>query len=339
MYTFKGKTIDNPICIHFLCGNKYKKDRDDDKRNIVMKYINSFKNNYALILERYFKITDYLDLGFDDLEKVELMTSHYAKSIIIIHETNSTAGEIALFGSKSELKDKMLVIYPPPSLIEVDNVGAFLREAFFKNDKIVNKHYLFEAKLDEESYPHVRFYDTYFIGNNLPEDFKKMIRDFWDYAKINECKLSFKKRSYNGSAFDTYSINNNVKSVKIILSYDLIMSLIFSLFSNKILRNQFRKFPSVDVICNLIKNILKNTIIHKEGINVVDYSIKIKMIDEQHIYIPVRYWINIMKAIGLINVKKGRYVFSHLIDYAFEEYKNIIINTSDKSFFADYSGE
>lgn len=339
MYTFKGKIIENPICIHFLCGNKYKRSSNKDKRNIIMNYINSFKNNYALILEKYFKLTDYLDLGFEDLENVELMVSHYARSIIIIHETNSTAGEIALFGSKEDLKDKMLVIYPPDSLIEVNNVGTFLNEAFFKNDKIISKPYLFDAKLNRRSYPHVRFYDTFFIDNILPDDFKEMILDFWDSNDIFEYKLSFKKKKYNGSALDTYSINNDDKSVRIVLSYDLIMSLIFSLFSNKTLREQFRLFPSVNVICNLIKNILINTIIHNEGINATDYSVTIEMVDEEDINIPVRFWINIMKAIGLIKVENGEYVFSHSIDHAFEEYKDLIINTSDKSFFDDYLGE
>lgn len=339
MYTFKGKKINYPICIHFLCGNKYKKYRDDDKRNIIMNYINSFKNNYALILERYFKVSDYLDLGFEDLEKVELMASHYAKSIIIIHETNSTAGEIALFGSKSDLKDKILVIYPPESLIEVNNVGAFLREAFFKNDKIVNMPYLFDAKLNEKRFPHVRFYDTYFINNYLPDDFKQMIKDFWKSNDNAECKLSFKKKDYNRCALDTYSINNEKKSVKIILSYDLIMSLLFGLFSNKILREQFRTFPSVDVICNLIKTILTNTIINNEGINVINYSVKIKMMDEQQIYIPVRFWISIMKSIGLLDVDGGKYVFSHAIDSILEEYKELIVNINEKSFFDGYLGE
>ena len=98
MYIYKGKEILHPIYIHFLCGNKYNPDYNNDKREILKNYIDSIDNNYALILEKLFEIEEYKSLGFKDLEEVELMASHYARSIIILHETVSTAAEIAVNG-------------------------------------------------------------------------------------------------------------------------------------------------------------------------------------------------------------------------------------------------
>lgn len=331
MYIYKGKEILHPIYIHFLCGNKYNPEHNNDKREILKNYIDSIDNNYALILEKLFEIEEYKLLGFKDLEEVELMASHYARSIIILHETVSTAAEIALFGSKNELKNKILVVYAPSKKIETDNIGNFIKFAFFDEGKIINSEYNFYTKLYK--YKNIAFYKTFFKDNKINDDFKKIIIDFWKKAP-NVFYIPLTKENTLYCKDNTYSIDEKNKDVKLKLNYEFILSLLISIFLNNSLVKDKRNIEFiVQKVCGLYQDILKNTISNIEIKNLNDYKIHIKTIDNKDINLPIKFCIYILVKSELINIKGNNISITNDFKKACNEYKDLIVKKNDPDFF------
>lgn len=331
MYIYEGREISHPIYIHFLCGNKYNPKNDNDKREILKKYIDSINNNYALILEKLFEIKDYKPLGFKDLEEVELMASHYARSIIILHETVSTAAEIALFGSKEELKNKILVVYAPSKKINTDSVGNFIKFAFFDEGKIINSEYNFYTKLHK--YKKIAFYKTFFKDNEIKKDFKKILNDFWQKIP-NVFNISLTKENRFYYKDNTYSIDKKNNEINVKLNYEFILSMLISIFLNNDLIKDKRNIETVvQKVCILYQDILKNTISKIEVIDLKDYKIHIKTVDNKDINLPIKFCIYILIKSGLINIKNDSISITNDFKKVCNEYKNLIVKKIEPKFF------
>ena len=339
MYIYCGKIIKNPICIHFLCGCKYEKDNNSDKRNVIAKYIDSKENNYSLILEKQFTFRHYNKMNINDLGEIELFASHYASTIIIIHETNSTAAEIALFGSKKELQSKILVIYPHKKVIEVNNIGAFLNMAYFKTNKAKKVSYdNFKSTLNTEN-KHVRYYMTNFKKNIL-DDYLKIIIDTHLNSNNQVIDISLKKR-YKTKNINCYSVNRKNKKISVFLDYQFIFSIILAIICNKYFQNKIRDFDyCITNICYIIKDILLNTICDKEKIDKSDFqAITVKTTDKKDINNPIKFCVNILAGIGLLKFDSGKIVFSRKISEELHEYKNTIQEKKEKNFFEVKNGD
>lgn len=337
MYIYCAKDIINPLYIHFLCGNKYVKKNVEDKRNILKSYIDSLNNNYALILEKLFRPSEYMDMGFKDLEEVELMASNYAKSIIILHETVSTAAEIALFGSKRDLKNKILVIYAPYSKIETDVVGSFIRFAYFKDNKIQNSEFDYNTKLHTSKKGNVSYYNTYFPNNKIDDIFKGLLDNFWksSYTKMD---ISFNKYNVLCRKENYYKISK--KNIFIKLNYEFILSIVLSILLNNDLIKEIRlKEDVVKNMCSLIKEILINTISTHELINIDDYSIDIKASFNQDINLPVRFCIYVLIKAGLINIRNEQISITSKFKMQNDEYKLLLQYIDEPNFFKDFEGD
>lgn len=337
MYIYCAKDIINPLYIHFLCGNKYVKENVEDKRNILKSYIDSLNNNYALILEKLFMPSEYMDMGFKDLEEVELMASNYAKSIIILHETVSTAAEIALFGSKRDLKNKILVIYAPYSKIETDVVGNFIKLAYFKDNKIQNSKFDYNTKLHTSKKGNVSYYNTYFPNNKIDDIFKNLLDNFWksSYTKMD---ISFNKYNALCRKENYYKISK--KNIFIKLNYEFILSIVLSILLNNDLIKEIRlKEDVVKNMCSLIKEILINTISIRELINIDDYSIDIKASFNQDINLPVRFCIFVLINAGLINIRNEKISITSKFRNQNDEYKLLLQYIDEPNFFKDFEGD
>lgn len=337
MYIYSDKKLTNPLYIHFLCGNKYIKKKVNDKRNILKSYIDSLDNNYALILEKLFKPNEYKNMGFKDLEQVELMASYYARSIIILHETVSTAAEIALFGSRGNLKNKILVIYAPSSKVETDVVGNFIRLAYFKNNKIKNSEFDYSTELYTRENKNIAYYNTYFPNDAIDETFTNLLENFWECSK-KEVDISLNKYNPLCRKDNFYKIND--KSISIELNYELILSIILAIFLNQTLIKKIRsKEDIVKNICLLIKEILKNTIANSELLNIDEYTIDIKTIDKKNINLPVRFCIYILIKAGLINIRNEQISITTKFKNQNEQYKNLLKYIDEPNFFKDFDGD
>lgn len=334
MYIYQGKNITKPLYIHFLCGNKYRKKSVEDKRNVLKKYIDEKENNYALILESLFEPSEYKNMGFKDLEEVELMTSHYARSIIILHETVSTAAEIALFGSKEELKNKILIIYAPKENVILDTVGSFLRLAYLKDEKIKSKSYTFKRRIKKKE--KIGYYNTYFWDNKLDENITNEIDEFLENIK-DEFNIELKRKMININFQNVYEINDH--RINITISYHFIMSFVICiLINNSFIRDKREKNICVKSICELFKVVLKSTIEKKEILNLSDYKIYIKTQDNKEINLPVRFCIYLLDKIGFIYFKNETLHISNEFKSKFGEYNDLIRVENEPSFF-DKEGE
>lgn len=335
MYIYQGKTIIKPLYIHFLCGNKYQKDSMKDKRNILKNYIDEKENNYALILESLFEPSEYEGMGFKDLEEVEIMASQYAKSIIIFHETVSTAAEIALFGSKEELKDKILVIYAPEENVVLDTVGNFLRLAYFKNNKVKNKPHNFRRKI--KKIKEIRYYNTFFQGNKLDESISSDIEEF--LTNIRETfDIELRKKIVNVNFQNNYEISE--KKIIVILSYNFIMSFVIcTLINNSFIRDKREKNMCVKSICEFLKEVLKSTIEKKEVLNLSDYRIYVKTHDNKDVNLPIRFCIYLLDKVNFIYFHNKTLHITKDFKEKFKEYKDLIEIENEPSFFTNEGDE
>lgn len=337
MYIYKGKVISNPICIHFLCGNKYSKSLSD-KRNVLLEYINSLNNNYALILEKLFKVKEYSKIGFKDLEEVELMTSYYASSIIILHETISTGAEIALFGSRKNLRNKILVVHAPRDIIKTDNVGGFLKFAYFDSEKVYKECYEFYS-VHKKFEDNVEYYETYFPNDEIDDEFKGILCNFWNNS-YKEPNLFFNKNRYNMHYINEYIIDNKSKKITIKLSYEFILGFVISCMLNNKIKSDIRdKDTCVSKLCSLMKDILINTIERYDYIDINGYTVNIKTNNGIDINIPIRFCIYILEGIEFINFRDNKLSFSRRFNEELSEYKDLIKEVDDVKFFDGDSNE
>lgn len=335
MYIYRDIEISNPLYIHFLCGNKYQRKNDRDKRNRLKNYIDQIDNNYALILEQLFVTKEYTKMGFNNLEEVEVMASNYAKSIIIFQETVSTAAEISLFASKKYLKNKILVIYAPEEIVETDTVGSFIRLAYFNSNKITYKEYSFKRELNKQEGKEYAYYDTYFDNNELDSEFKNIINDFWKQMQ-DKSNIKLKKKKNFFSQENVYSINNKEKKIKINLNYNLILSLLISILINNELVAVVRSWnEAISKICKLFQEIISNTISNIEVQDVKSYTVSIKTVDNRDINLPIRFCVYILKKAKLIRIIDNKISVTNKLKSNCHEYKKLLIKINKPHFFED----
>lgn len=339
MYTYKNCSIKNPICIHFLCGCVYQKSNPNDKRNVLLNFINSIENNYGLILEKQFTTNQYEDMQFKDLEDVELMAAHYAKSIIILHETISTGAEIALFGSNKELAKKILVLHAPKKSTKINYITNFLQLAYFNKEKVIKKEYNFDTQL---YYPFknekICYYKTFFSNGEISDNLKNEIINFWNKSTVNS-SIDFGKKSL-GFINNFYIINKENKSIRIFLNYYFILPFVVSVMLNENLYNSVKNVKSsVSQICSLLKEILLNTIEKNEIIDSKCFSSKIYMIDGKNTYLPVRFCLRILCAVNLLKIKSNAIIVTNKLKLNYNDYKMLLVENDFPSFFGDVLNE
>ena len=133
----------DPFRVVFLCGSKFNRYNDTDKRIIIENYILSHYSNISVIIleENFiFKESNLTYLSYDEicmknLLQIELLVSLYASKIILIHESHSTAAEIGAFSSKKELLPRIAIIAPDKYSVEEDKLGGFLERSFSHQDE------------------------------------------------------------------------------------------------------------------------------------------------------------------------------------------------------------
>lgn len=332
MYIYKDKIINNPVYIHFLCGSFYHRKDSRDKRNVLKKYIDSIDNNYAIILEKLFELPEYDELGFKDLEDVELMISNFAKSIIIIQETVSTSAEIALFGSKEKFRNKLLVIFAPKNLTITDSVGNFVRNAYFKNDKVNNYEYpSFQKEHFIDKSKKISYFTFYFFENRITDSLKNVINDFWNKTN-NDYDINLKKYFPKISYFNFYKITEN--NIEISLSYNFIFSLVVCiLINNKYIKDKRSINMCISSICFFIKELLIDTICYRETLDKSKYKCKLLMYDGIDINQPIKFLINLFNKMYWINFLYGKLSITDEFKRIFSEYKDLIVNVDEPNFF------
>lgn len=308
------KNINNLSPIIFLCGVEYPKSKKSDiyksdKRNILRLHLYS-KGCRSVILEDCFDfrerkdILSYTEIGMENLNDIELLAALNSDTIIIIHESYSTAGEIALFASLSTIAIKTIVLNVDKNIIEEDKYGSFLEFAFNNNKKpILSKPITFYPVVKNIAYSFSKIQKhTYFCNNKIGKNLSEKIMNFIRMNVKNNLYMVIKKTKY-GRISDCYAITYDIKDegkiLEVTVNGSFLKYYIISLFSIKQFRTELRQADTtkkaIYKIINKFKEIIRNSIFENESYD-MESSIKIK-------YNEIKFGnteINLDKAISFV---------------------------------------
>lgn len=340
MYIYVANIIKNPIYIHFLCGNRYVKKPDKittktkiNKRVILAEYIDSLPNHYSVILEEFFTLHTYKVNSMGNLKEIELMTSYLSTSVMVMHETYSTAAEIGVFGNLEELANKMLVIYPSKESIKFDCVGTFIRESFFTGSIVENQSYPYSTHRKKNQ----RFPTTYFAGNTLDSKFLSILNNFFDKVCKSNIDVSFSK---NYDKCVGYYISVSEKRIHITLSYEILFYSLLAAITNLSIMKDARDPDEFTMnFSSIIKNIFQNTVEKREKVNPNDFSVSINMIDGYEINKPIKFIYFLLLKLELINIVEDRIEVTRKLSNIIKNNDNILMKEDKKDFFGDENNE
>ncbi|MDO5558499.1 MAG: hypothetical protein Q4F95_02760 [Oscillospiraceae bacterium] len=285
----------DPLNIVFLCGNKYSKDDEREKRNILKKFIESDTTCKVVILEENFvfartnkRYLAYNEAFLNSLAQVEQLASLFANKIIIIHETISTAAELGMFAINPSLSKKICLLYPDDISIEEKKITQFIKLAFINregsNTNIGSQIiYYPDVEVYRKSL-NKSFYLTYFhnnqiglkLGNNILDFIKSTSEDNRIYFE----KIIYRKMYSNFDSIDFW-VDNDSKSINAFINSKILRIQLLSLICVNEIKLELRKNKSITQHVTFVSNkyceIIKNTICNIEGLVIDDFTLQIEL--------------------------------------------------------------
>ncbi|MCW6091722.1 hypothetical protein FC826_03000 [Clostridium botulinum] len=357
-YYFKQiDKYENPIPLFFLCGVKYnEKNPDDDKRVVLKKYLES-KGCFAIILEENFapyasknnKKLSYKDIGLNNLNDVEALACMAVDGVFIIHESHSTAAEIALFASNEVVTKKTFVLVPDQENSQMQHFSGFLSFGY-KNllpkclifNPVTEKYFINEDKIEIKTY----FNDNK-IGHNLGIGIDNFMKQAHEIKQLQIIKSEFNK---DGSKVNSYYIDSKNK-IRVSLNVELLRYYIIAVFSIREFRQKLYETTSFlegVILCEKwFKEILLNTLQRNEHENILNYDCIFRISNIVNSRLDLRKAISfilyIFNAVGWIKInsasREGITICrktSSLIGFKaiYEKYSCIIFNEE----FTDFEG-
>ncbi len=325
MLVFKKECqIHRPFNVVFLCGSKYSRINERDKRNILQEYIKqNITNGHAMILEQNFQFrsTTKSYLSYDEiflkgLAEIEQLTSLYADKVLIVHETNSTAAELGMLAANRTLAPKICVLTPDGLSVEGDKVGGFIELAFINKNAMENKVHLVRYYPDTELH---RFsvnkmdYFTFFhedrIGPNLSLELKSFLESAPKSFRFSFRKVRFENACNSEETVD-YKIVTDSRKVLVSLSASALKYQLMALLSvddiKKILRKEKEIREHVSYLEDKYRSILKETISRIDGQLLEEFKIECTI---KHSTCSLRqavgYFLYFLQAARLIELKQS----------------------------------
>lgn len=308
-YMFVNKPeFAEPIRVLFLCGAKFN-DIDSDKRIVLKKHLEEDSRNKVILLEKYFDfilrknndkgLLSYYDADLFNLHNIESFAALVATNIIVIHETLSTAGEIGVFGSNKELRDRIITLVPEKFSVEEEKISNFLRLAFWNSrEKLINNQVIRfypTTKRTMVSDTH-SFYETFFSKNELPRAIGTKID-----SQLN-------KHPKSSVAVLGSRINRLEKgTLSVWLSYASIKNYLLAILSILDNRNQLRSCTKLYEIRNILSkefsNAIKNAYYNANGIMPKSVRIYIDRQPEYNFTDVLNFMIYFWHACNIMTIK------------------------------------
>ena len=260
-----------PIRVLFLCGAKFD-NSISDKRIVLKKYLEQDPKNRVILLEKYFDFAlkkgkrnnflSYYSVELFNLYNIESFAALVATNIILLHETLSTAGELGVFGSNYELRDRIITLVPEHFSVEEEKLSNFLRLAFWNTrDRLIqNKviRYYPAVKKTMISENHF-FYKTYFVGNEFPQMLGRKLNSqlnqspisavsilprnkFWFNRETLTVRLSY--TSIKNYLLSILSVSENRKAIRNCTKLYEIRNILYAKFNDAV-KNSYRKIYNV----------------------------------------------------------------------------------------------
>lgn len=252
MYVNKPEFAE-PIRVLFLCGSKFI-DSDSDKRNVLKNFLEEDPKNKVILLEKYFGfalkanndkgLLSYYDANLFNLHNIESFAALVATNVIIIHETLSTAGEIGVFGSNKELRNRIITLVPEKFSTEEDKLSNFLKLAFWNTEeKLINNNVIrfyptIKRSMVSETHS---FYETSFSDNLMPFNLGKQINaQMIKHPRSSVCVIGDKINRYHKEC------------LTVRLNYASIKNYLLALLSVSDIRNKIRACTKIYEIHNVL---------------------------------------------------------------------------------------
>ena len=323
MYIFTDRfQYNDPLNIVFLCGSRYQKSRTE-KRNVLKQHLeDNVTNCHVIILEENFNFrnTTRSHLAYDDiflysLAHVEELASLFADSIIIIHETISTAAELGMFANNPALLKRICLLTPDPYSVEEEKVSAFIRLAFLQDrapETTIGKHIMFypDTELFFDS-PKKSGYYTYFHNNSIGTHLSQNILSFVKRESVTQ-EIRFRKSRYNkpfkSECSVDYSIDSTSASINAYVhSNTLKLQLLSMFFQDDVLKEikQAKKIAAhVSFIQAKYTQLLTDSIAYYSGNALADYSITISVKNTTcTLRQAIGYFIYMLQAMGFVRIQ------------------------------------
>ncbi|EGT3613442.1 hypothetical protein E5N06_08815 [Clostridium perfringens] len=340
------KEFRNPITLFFLCGVKYNNRQPElDKRVVLKKYLME-KNCHSIILEENFvprrnggKLS-YSDIYLNNLNDVETLACMIVDGVFIIHESHSTAAEIALFASNEVIRDRIFILVPDEENSQTRHYSGFLSLAY-KNllpnciefIPAIEKYMINNEKIEIRTY-----FNENKIRNNLERKINCAIENT---KKINEIKLC--KSDYGKEYLKVSSYYIKGKNIYFFINCKDLRYYIIALFSIKEFRNEVKKnneFIEVVILCEKwFREIILNTAQRNEKFDISNKNIIMRLTDIKSNNIDLRKtisfifyifhalnWIEIYLEDGKRKVRLCKKTTNNTgFKYIYDKYSNIIL--------------
>lgn len=355
----KNYRYKDPLNIVFLCGSHYSKWNRRDKRNILKEYIDSsIPSSHAIILEENFQFasTNKQYLSYDDiylagLAQIEQLASLYARKIIIIHETISTAAELGMFAIDPVLAHKICLLVPDNVSIEEEKISGFIKLAFCRKSAPETNVQVICYYPDVEIYrtsPNKSDYHSFFhddkIGPFLGNKLKSFLMDEDSQKTIYFKNNRFRKADKNTSIVD-YTLSSDSKSITVSTHIESLKIHLLSMLGVDSIRRELREEKEirehVNFLYNEYRKILRNTVENLTGKPTENYKVSVLLKGTNcKIKQAVGYFLYMLQAANLISlIQKSdssstirRVQFSTTFDEYEKLIDNILINIDTTAF-------
>ena len=319
-YIFKEQELINEYRYIFLCGAQYKSGNQQDKRNVLRKYLNEKNPLYCpIILEDNFmfrkdssRILRYDDIHLKDLYQVEMLTNYLSDYNIIIHESISTGAETGLFLSERRAFNKTCLLVPDETAVEEQKVGKFMQYAFMKKPSVL-RVITFYPKIEKNMLSNdVMYWHTYFYDNKIGRKLDEQFQDFFETAdQTYRIKFTAYKENVK-EGYIHYSYKKNSQHLIITALPRTLLNCIAAIFnikevSNKVFNAGYKELKEyIEDINSSLKEVFMNTIQEKTGEIFKECSIRPQMnVNNVHIAGITGMSLYFFQAAGFIDIKKA----------------------------------
>lgn len=297
MITFKDNfSYTSPINTVFLCGVRFSKGNASDKRTILKRYVElNNPDTYGIILEEHFvfskprkKYLAYDEIYLYCLAQIEQLAALFVDSIIVIHESISTAAEIGLFASEPSLIPKMCMLIPDSMSVEEDKIGSFLRLSLAnrKAPKSTVKSIVYYPdievhRLSVDTSKYLTYFHDNCIGTILGDKITEFVKRNDEKHIMRFTNSKFGKHSTAIDVIDYFFQNDGDQKLCISISADSLKVHIMSiLFINEV-RRELRKpkpiFEHVNFIEKKYTGILRDTVQKLSGLRTEGYPVSVAL--------------------------------------------------------------
>lgn len=315
---------DDPFNIVFLCGSRFS-NNPREKRLVLKDHLEStIPNCRVIVLEENFafrnttkKYLAYDDIFLRSLAQVEELASLFSNSILIIHETISTAAELGMFANNSALLKKICLLTPDSYAVEENKVSAFIRLAFLQPDAPethIGDHIIFYP--DTEHFwdsPFKGGYYTYFHNDAIGENLSRKICSFLTRDNVTQ-EVHYAKCKYHTPRTDSFSIDYYVeeeaKTASIYVHPSVLKVQLLSLFLSPVFRTEIQNKKTISehisYIQNMYKELIRNSVAFYSGYDFSGFTVSVDVKNtECTLRQAVGYYVYMLQAINLVCMEQA----------------------------------